>query len=148
MCDRKTIFRATRAPSGNLQVLTSKCLRIATNAPWYIGNKQICWFGTTFLYRPPQISERFYSNVADVGNHPLIIQLGSIDPGPLKQGNRDQLVLATPKRRPCRHIESYPPYTFWHFAWQVFSMLFSSVVRQMPKCNTQRRDTARTLTAT
>jgi hypothetical protein len=24
-----------------LQVLQPKCLRIATNAPWYVGNKQI-----------------------------------------------------------------------------------------------------------
>jgi hypothetical protein len=50
---------------------------------------------------------------------PLVGQLGgylrwqSVDPGPLKQGDRDRhLVLATSARRPCWHIESCQPALF------------------------------------
>jgi len=32
---------ATRSHIKKLQVLQSKCLRIATNAPWFFGNRQI-----------------------------------------------------------------------------------------------------------
>jgi hypothetical protein len=82
--------------------------------------------------------------------NPLIMQLDrylrrpSVDPGPLKQRNRDwQIVMA--KRRPCRHTELCPPGTF-RLPWMWFlSVLFPTVVRQMPGYNTQRRGTARTL---
>jgi hypothetical protein len=56
--------------------------------------------------------------LADVGKR-LVTQLGryllwpSVDPGPIKQGDRNrQLVLATRKRRPCQHIDSCPTGTF------------------------------------
>jgi len=48
--------------------LNSKCLRIATSAPWYIRNKQIHEnFGSSCLYRPHQNSERFDSKVSWCG---------------------------------------------------------------------------------
>jgi hypothetical protein len=63
-------------------------------------------------------AERFDPNFVDVGN-PLVTQLGrylrwpSVDQGPLKQADRDrQHVLATSKKRPCWHTESWPPGTF------------------------------------
>ena len=87
------------------------------------------WKHWYLLLRPYQISERFDSKFTEVGN-PLVEQLGrhlrwpSVDPRPLIQGNRDrQLFLATLS----------------------FSVLFSSVVRQMARYNLQRRCTARTL---
>jgi len=60
-----------------LQVLRSKCLRIATNAPWYIGNWQIHDdLGVPYFsdhIRP--LTERFDSKLPDVGN-PFVEQLG------------------------------------------------------------------------
>jgi len=57
-------------PYSKLQVLQSKCLRIAINAPWYIGKKQIHndlgvpFFTDHIRY----LTERFNSKLADVGN--------------------------------------------------------------------------------
>jgi hypothetical protein len=80
--------------------------------------------------------------------HPCLImwKIG-FEPGPLKQGDHDrQLVPVTCKRRPFRHIESCPTGTL-RLPWLRFlSCFFSSVVRQMPGCNTHRRGTARSLT--
>ena len=62
---------------GNCKVLQSKCLRIATNAPWYIGNRQIRDdLGITYFSdHIRSLTERFDSKLADVGN-PLVLQLG------------------------------------------------------------------------
>ena len=59
-----------------LQVLQSKCLRIATNAPWYIGNKQIHDdLGVPYFSdHIRSLTERFDSKLAGVGN-PLVEQL-------------------------------------------------------------------------
>jgi hypothetical protein len=60
-----------------LQVLQSKWLRIATNAPWYVSNRQIHEdFGIPFFadhIRP--LTESFDSKLADAGN-PSVRQLG------------------------------------------------------------------------
>jgi hypothetical protein len=68
---------ATRSHIKKLQVLHSKSLRIATNAPWYIVNKQIHDdLGVPYFSdHIRSLTERFDSKLADVGN-PLIRQLG------------------------------------------------------------------------
>jgi len=60
-----------------LQVLQSKCLRLATGAPWYVSNRQIHEdLGVPlFADHIRALSESFDSKLADVGN-PLIRQLG------------------------------------------------------------------------
>jgi hypothetical protein len=60
-----------------LQVLQSKCLRIATVAPWYISNRQIHEdLGVPFFADQIRVlTESFDSNLADAGN-PLVWQLG------------------------------------------------------------------------
>jgi len=62
-----------------LQVLQSKCLRIATNVTWYIGNKQIHedFVVPFFTDHIRSLTERFDSSkLADAGS-PLVTQLGS-----------------------------------------------------------------------
>jgi len=63
---------AARPHIKKLQVLQSKCLRIATNAPRYIGNRQIHDYFSDHIR---SLTERFDSKLADVGN-PLVEQLG------------------------------------------------------------------------
>jgi hypothetical protein len=58
---------AVRSHVRKLQVLQSKCLRTAPNAPWYIGNKKIR-DSLGVLFFADQKTERFYSELADVGN--------------------------------------------------------------------------------
>jgi hypothetical protein len=68
---------AARSHIKKLQVLQSKCLRIATNAPWYIGNRQI-HDDLGVPYFPDHIrhlTESFDSKLANVGN-PLVSRLG------------------------------------------------------------------------
>jgi hypothetical protein len=96
---------AARSHIKKTRLLQSKCFRIATNAPWHNGNRQIhddlyvSYFSDHIRY----LTERFDSKLADVGN-PLIEQLGrhlhspSVEPGPLKQEHLGrQLVLTTRK---------------------------------------------------
>jgi len=61
-----------------LQVLKSKCLRLATGAVWYVSNRQIHEdLGVPlFADHIRALTESFDSKLADVGN-PLIWQLGS-----------------------------------------------------------------------
>jgi len=67
---------AARSHIKKLQVLRAKCLRIATNAPWYIVNRQIHddlgvpYFSDHIRSQ----TERFDAKLADVGN-PLVLQL-------------------------------------------------------------------------
>ena len=60
-----------------LQVLQSKCLRIATNTPWYIDNRQVHDnLGVPYFSdHIRSLTERFDSKLAGVGN-PLVGQLG------------------------------------------------------------------------
>jgi hypothetical protein len=67
---------AARSHVRKLQVLQSKCLRIATNTPWYVTNKQIhddlCI--PFFADHISALTESFDSKLADAGN-PLVRQL-------------------------------------------------------------------------
>jgi hypothetical protein len=60
-----------------LQVLQSKCLRLATGAPWYVSNKQIHEdLGVPlFANHIRALTASFKSKLADVVN-PLVRQLG------------------------------------------------------------------------
>ena len=68
---------AARSHVRRLQVLQSKCLRLATGAPWYVSNRQIHEdLGVPLLadhFRA--LTESFDSKLADVGN-PLVRQFG------------------------------------------------------------------------
>jgi hypothetical protein len=71
-------WRSTaRTNCRRLQVLQSKCLHLATGAPWYVSNRQIHEDLGVPLFaehiRPLTVS--FDSKLADVGN-PLVRQLG------------------------------------------------------------------------
>jgi hypothetical protein len=59
-----------------LQVLQSKCLRIATDAPWYVSNRQIHddLVIPFFAYHIRALTESFDSKLADAGD-PLVRQL-------------------------------------------------------------------------
>jgi hypothetical protein len=61
-----------------LQVLLSKCFHIPSNAPWYIGNKQIHDNSRVpyFSDHIRHLIELFDSMLADVGK-PLVARLGS-----------------------------------------------------------------------
>ena len=75
----------------------SKCLCVATNAPWYTGNRQmhedlgVPFFAEYITF----LTERFDSVLADVGN-PLFRQLNrylrwwSVDPGLVKRPTEDR----------------------------------------------------------
>jgi hypothetical protein len=60
-----------------LQVLQSKCLRIAINAPWYVSDRQIHDdLGIPFFADHIRaLTESFDWKLADAGN-PLVLQLG------------------------------------------------------------------------
>ena len=60
-----------------LLLLQSKCLRLATGAPWYVSNRQIHEdLGVPLLADHIRaLTESFDSKLADVGN-PLVRQLG------------------------------------------------------------------------
>jgi hypothetical protein len=61
-----------------LQVLQSKCLRVANNATWYFGNRQVrVDLGIPFFAdHIRKLTDSFDSKLADAGN-PLIRQLRS-----------------------------------------------------------------------
>jgi len=68
---------AARSHVRRLQVLQSKCLRLATGAPWYVSNRQIHENLGVILFAGliRALTESFDSKLADVGN-PLVRQLG------------------------------------------------------------------------
>jgi hypothetical protein len=143
---------AARTHVRRLQVLHSKCLRLATGATWYVSNRQIhedlCVPLFADLIRT--LTASFDSKLTDVGN-PLVLQLGRylrwprVDPVAWResQGRRGQQ--ASRGHRPrinesrsaliSRALFDYPD---WGYPW------FSSVVRQMPGYRMQSRGTART----
>ena len=68
---------AARTQVRRLQVFQSKCLRLATGAPWYVSNRQIHEdLGVSlFADHIRALTASFDSKLADVGN-PLVRQLG------------------------------------------------------------------------
>jgi hypothetical protein len=110
---------AARSHIKKLQALQSKCLRIATNAPWYIGNEQIHDdLGVPYFSEHIRsLTTRFDSKLSDVG-YPLVGQIGRYLPIslPVKCPRAPRIVSAGYScqlalfRLPC----------------------FSSVVRQLP----------------
>jgi hypothetical protein len=68
---------AARCHVRKLQMLQSKYLRIATNAPWYVGNRQIHEdLGIPFFANHIRVlAESFDSKLTSAGN-PLVRQLG------------------------------------------------------------------------
>jgi len=68
---------AARSHVRRLQVLQSKCLRLATGAPWYVSNRQIHEdLGVPlFADHIRALNASFDSKLADVEN-PLVRQLG------------------------------------------------------------------------
>ena len=60
-----------------VQVLQSKCIRLATGAPWYVSTKQIHEVLGVPLFADHirALTESFDSKLADVGN-PLVPQVG------------------------------------------------------------------------
>jgi hypothetical protein len=68
---------AVRSHVQRLQVLKSKCLRLAIGAPWYVTNRQIHEdLGVPlFVDHISALTVSFDSTLADVGN-PLVRQLG------------------------------------------------------------------------
>ena len=67
---------AARSHVRRLQVLQSKCLRLATGAPWYISNRQIHEDLSVLLFADHRaLTASFKSMLADVEN-PLVRQLG------------------------------------------------------------------------
>jgi hypothetical protein len=72
------IWRSTaRSHVRKLEVLQSKCLRIATNAYWYVSNRRIHEdLGIPFYADHKRaLTESFDSKLAEAGN-PLVRQLG------------------------------------------------------------------------
>jgi hypothetical protein len=67
---------AARTHVQKLQVLQSKCLHLATGAPWYVSNRQIHEDVGVPLFAKHirALTESFDSKLADMGN-PLIRQL-------------------------------------------------------------------------
>ena len=146
------IWRSADRPHiKRLQVLQSKCLHIATSAPWYTGNRQIHnGLGVPYFCDHTRfLTQRFDSKLDDAGN-PLVEHLGrllrwpNVDLRLLIQGNRDwQLVLAT-RKVDMRTQWIVPPGTF-RLPWLRVFRAFSLAVRQMPGYNKRRRGTAWTL---
>jgi hypothetical protein len=68
---------AARSDVWRLQVLQSKCLRLATGGPWYVSNRQIHedLDVPLFAFHIRALTASFDSKLADVGN-PLVRKLG------------------------------------------------------------------------
>jgi hypothetical protein len=68
---------AARSHVRRLQVLQSKCLRLAAGAPWYLSNRQIHedLFVLLLAGHIRALIESFGTKLPDVGN-PLVRQLG------------------------------------------------------------------------
>jgi len=148
---------AARSHVRRLQVSQSKCLRLATGAPWYVSNRQIHEdLGVPlFADHIRALTASFDSKLADVEN-PRVRQIGRylrwprVDPVALgvSQGRQESAGQSRPspamakstKRIGFSALISRAPFGYpdWGFPW------FSSVVRQMSGYAVLSRDTART----
>ena len=97
---------AARSHVRRLQVVQSKCLRLATGAPWYVSNRQIHEdLGVPFFAdHIRDLTTSFDSSLADVGN-PLVRQFGRYLPWPRvglvpRSVNRERRVPADQSRPP------------------------------------------------
>jgi len=125
----------TLAPSVGAPLAPNfKCFRIATIAPCFIGKKLVHedLRLSFFIDHIKSLTETFGPTLADVGN-PLFIELGRywswqrVDPDHLKQVQCDrQHVLATLKKRPCRHIIRAHLALFDYPDWVLFRVFFFS----------------------
>ena len=107
---------AARPHIRKMLVLQSRCLRIATSAPWYVGNKQIHDDLIVHFFTDHIRSLRIRLKVSRCGE-PLsyaarldrYLRWPSDDPESPKAGKSGLTTChGYPKRRPCRHIESCP----------------------------------------
>jgi hypothetical protein len=130
---------AARTHVRKLQVLQSKCLRLATGASWYVSNKQIHEdLGVPlFADHIRALTSIFDSKLADVGN-PLVRQLGRylrwprVDPiawresegrqGPAGQSRPSPAMAKSTKRIA---FSAYQPSAF-RIPWLRFSVIFFS----------------------
>jgi hypothetical protein len=106
---------AARTHVWRLQVLQSKCLHLATGAPWYVSDRNIHEdLGVPlFADHIRALTASFDSKLADMGN-PLLRQLGSyadrgLSPSPdakSKGGRGQQASRGHRQRWPSRIIES------------------------------------------
>jgi hypothetical protein len=133
-----------------LQVFQCKCLRIATDAPWYISNRQIHEdLGVPFFADHIRaLTESFDSKLADAGN-PLVWQLGRYltegwpkSPEAQAKGDDGQ---QTGRGRPWNghqvdQTNRAQQSSFRRFSATPTEVLpwFSSVVRRMPRRGTAR----------
>ena len=132
---------AARSHIRKLQVLQSKCLVIATGAPWYKSNRRIHedLVVPFFADHMRDLTESFNSKLADAGN-PLIRQLGSYLRWPRVNLNHLQHKLRVLQVRVCRSRygdrSTNRILPRWHFSailtvvFPWFFRDFSSVVRQ------------------
>ena len=146
---------AARTHVRRLQMLQSKCLRLATGVPWYVSNRQIREdLGVPlFANHIKALTARFDSKLADVGN-PLVRQLCRYLHWPRvhtiawreSQGRQGPEGLSRPSHAKAKSTKrivfgliSRAPFGYpdWGFPW------YSSVVRQMPGYTMQSRGTAR-----
>ena len=146
---------AARTHVRRLQVLQSKCLRLATGAPWYASNRQIHEHRGVPLFADHirVLIESFDSKLADVGNL-LLRQLGRylrwprVDTvtwlesqgrqGPAGQSRASPVMTKSTKRTA---FGTDQPRAL-RLPWMRFFRDFSSVVRQMPGYMMQSRGTA------
>jgi len=135
-------------------MLQSKCLRLATGAPWYASNRQIHEdLGVTlFVYHIRALTASFDSKLADVwnplyGNSADTCADRGLTPSPETKTNGGKVQQTSRGHRPrwpSRLNESRSAlisrapfgYPDWGFPW------FYSVVRQIPVYTMQRRVTA------
>jgi len=147
---------AARTHVQRLEVLQSKCLRLATGAPWYVSNRQIHEdLGVPlFADHIRALTESFDSKLADVGN-PLVRQLGRylrwprVDPvawresqgrqGPVGQSRLSPAIAKSTKRIAfgAERLSAL------RLPWLRFFRDFFRVIRQMPGYTMQSRGTAR-----
>ena len=129
-----------------------KCLRIATNASFTEVTSKSWGYGSSFLYRPHQFSNRETRLKVSWCGEPLsyaarqISALTECWPRSHKPGRPGSTNCPGFLQKVA--MSTYWIVPNWHFSTtltEVFSELFSSLVRQTPEYNTQRRDTDRSL---
>jgi hypothetical protein len=136
-----------------LLVLQSKRLRIANNAPWYVGNRQIHEDLRTpfFADHIRALTYSFYTKLGAAGN-PLVRQLGRHWCGPRADwgptGNRGELTCSRPAeavpKKTANLAQRVVPWLLGYLKWNI--PCFSSVVRIVPKCNSKGAPSASQIT--